>query len=75
MNTEQDHNILYFTQQRLGTALFLTGSYFSNPKGRTGLKGRGCLWRWGPNHTGTHKHTHIHSHTHTYIHTHTLTHT
>jgi len=22
-----------------------------NPKGRTGLKGRGCLWRWGPNHT------------------------
>ena len=24
--------------------------FFRNPMGRTGLKGRGALWRWGPNH-------------------------
>lgn len=23
-----------------------------NPLGRTGLQGRGCLGRWGPNHAG-----------------------
>lgn len=22
-----------------------------NPKGRTGVRGRGSLWRWGPNHS------------------------
>ena len=23
-----------------------------NPKGRTGMRGRGSLYRWGPNHAG-----------------------
>ena len=23
---------------------------FSNPMGRTGIRGKGVLWRWGPNH-------------------------
>jgi len=23
---------------------------FRNPVGRTGIRGRGCLGRWGPNH-------------------------
>ena len=31
--------------------MFLSLTFcFRNPRGRTGLAGRGCLGRWGPNH-------------------------
>jgi ABC-type nickel/cobalt efflux system permease component RcnA len=60
-----------------------------NPFGRTGLRGRGLLGKWGPNlaqdqvrkpyipraRARTHTHTHTHIHTHIDTHTHTHTHT
>ena len=29
---------------------FMLYIVFRNPVGRTGIRGRGCLGRWGPNH-------------------------
>ena len=29
---------------------FFAYFFFRNPMGRTGIRGKGSLWRWGPNH-------------------------
>lgn len=44
---QENDRFMMMTVVNLTTMLY----YFCrNPQGRTGLRGRGSLWRWGPNH-------------------------